>query len=68
MTLLFWVGTSYIVSMMIYLIGAWWWTVFIFAAIWAAVITLIVLDNKGKINVKKFFQDLGSKLKIKKNA
>ncbi len=68
MTLLFWIGTSYIVSMMIYLIGAWWWTVFIFAAIWAAVITLIVLDNKGKINVKKFFQDLGSKLKIKKNA
>lgn len=68
MTLLFWIGTSYIVSMMIYLIGAWWWTVFVFAAIWAAVITLIVLDNKGKINVKKFFQDLGSKLKIKKNA
>ncbi len=68
MTLLFWVGTSYVVSMMIYLIGAWWWTVFIFAAIWAAIITLIVLDNKGKIDVKKFFSDLGSKLKIKKNA
>ncbi len=68
MTLLFWFGTSYIVSMMIYLIGAWWWTVFIFAAIWAAVITLIVLDNKGKIDVKKFFRNLGSKLKIKKNA
>ena len=68
MTLLFWVGTSYVVSMMIYLIGAWWWTVFIFAAIWAAIITLIVLDNKGKIDVKKFFCDLGSKLKIKKNA
>ena len=68
MTLLFWIGTSYVVSMMIYLIGAWWWTVFIFAAIWAAIITLIVLDNKGKIDVKKFFSDLGSKLKIKKNA
>lgn len=68
MTLLFWVGTSYVVSMMIYLIGAWWWTVFIFAAIWAAIITLIVLDNKGKIDVKKFFGDLGAKLKIKKNA
>ncbi len=68
MTLLFWIGTSYIVSTMIYLIGTWWWTVFIFAAIWAAIITLIVLDNKGKIDVKKFFQDLGSKLKIKKNA
>ena len=68
MTLLFWIGTSYIVSMMIYLIGAWWWTCFIFAAIWAVIITLIVLDNKGKIDVKKFFQTLGSKLKIKKNA
>lgn len=68
LTLLFWVGTSYVVSMMIYLIGAWWWTVFIFAAIWAAIITLIVLDNKGKIDVKKFFGDLGAKLKIKKNA
>lgn len=68
MTLLFWIGTSYVVSMMIYLIGAWWWTVFIFAAIWAAIITLIVLDNKGKIDVRKFFSDLGSKLKIKKNA
>ena len=68
MTLLFWVGTSYVVSMMIYLISAWWWTVFIFAAIWAAIITLIVLDNKGKIDVKKFFGDLGAKLKIKKNA
>ena len=68
MTLLFWIATSYIVSMMIYLIGAWWWTCFIFAAIWAAIITLIVLDNKGKINMKKFFQDLAGKLKIKKNA
>lgn len=68
MTLLFWVGTSYIVSMMIYLIGAWWWTLFIFLAIWAVVITLIVLDNKGKINVKAFFEDVAGKLKIKKKA
>ncbi len=67
-TLLFWVATSYIVATMIYLIGAWWWTLFIFLAIWAVVITLIVLDNKGKINVKKFFEDLGGKLKIKKKA
>lgn len=68
MTLLFWVGTSYIVSMMIYLIGAWWWTLFIFLAIWAVIITLIVLDNKGKINVKAFFEDVAGKLKIKKKA
>ena len=52
-TLVFWVATSYIVSSMFYLIGEWWWTVFIFLALWAVVITLIVLYNKGKINVKK---------------
>ncbi|MBO4694439.1 MAG: ferrous iron transporter B [Clostridia bacterium] len=57
-TLLFWVATSYIVSTMIYLIGSWWWTVFIFAAVWACVITLIVLTNKGKMD--------WSKLKLKK--
>ncbi len=49
-TLLFWVGASYIVSTMIYLIGSWWWTLFIFLAVWAVVITLIVLTNKGKID------------------
>lgn len=52
-TLLFWVGTSYIVSTMIYLIGSWWWTLFIFLAVWAVVITLIVLTNKGKIDWSK---------------
>ena len=51
-TLLFWLGTSYAVSTVIYLIGSWWWTVFIFAAVWAAVITLIVLHNKGKLSIK----------------
>ena len=51
-TLLFWVATSYIVSMMVYLIGFKWWTVFIFLALWAVVITLIVLHNKGKIKFK----------------
>lgn len=58
MTLLFWVGTSYIVSMMIYLIGEFIWPVAIFVPIWAVVITLIVLTNKGKIDwtpVKAFF-------------
>ena len=51
-TLLFWVATSYIVSMMVYLIGFKWWTVFIFLALWAVVITLIILHNKGKIKFK----------------
>lgn len=45
-TLLFWVCTSYAVSTMIYLIGSWWWTVFIFAAVIAAAVTGIVFWNK----------------------
>ena len=45
-TLLFWLATSYIVSMMIYLIGSWWWTCFIFAVLIAASIAAIVLWNK----------------------
>ncbi|MDE6676999.1 MAG: hypothetical protein K2K12_04750, partial [Clostridia bacterium] len=45
-TLLFWVCTSYIVSAMIYVIGSWWWTCFIFAAAIAAAITGIFFWNK----------------------
>ncbi len=45
-TLLFWMATSYFVSMAIYLVGSWWWTVFIFAAIIAAAFTGIVVWNK----------------------
>ena len=59
-TLIFWILTSYIVATMIYLVGSWWWTVFIFAAVWACVITLIVLTNQGKID--------WSKLKINKKV
>ena len=50
-TLLFWIVTSYTVSMMIYLIGSWWWTLFIFLALWAAVISFILLYNKGIIKL-----------------
>ena len=32
-TLVFWLVTSYVVSMMIYFIGSWWWTSFIFAVV-----------------------------------
>ncbi|HIZ73497.1 MAG TPA: ferrous iron transporter B [Candidatus Gallimonas intestinavium] len=46
-TLLFWVATSYVVSMAVYLIGTWWWTVFLFAAVAAIVILSIVLYNKN---------------------
>lgn len=45
-TLLFWICTSYLVSMMIYLIGSWWWTCFIFAAVIAAVVVGIHFWNK----------------------
>lgn len=62
-TLLFWLATSYIVSTMIYLIGSWWWTLFIFLAIWAGIITLIVLNNKGILHVDEFFAKLKNKFK-----
>ena len=52
-TLIFWVLTSYIVASMVYVIGSWWWTSFIFAAAWAIVIALIVLNNKGKLHLIK---------------
>lgn len=45
-TLLFWLATSYIVGTMIYLIGSWWWTAFIFAGIAAATIAAIAANNR----------------------
>ena len=45
-TLVFWIAASYIVSVMIYTIGAWWWTCFIWAAVIASVVTFVVLRNK----------------------
>lgn len=63
-TLIFWIVTSYIVSMMIYLIGSWWWTVFIFLAVWAVAIAIIVLYNKGMLDLstpKAFFKKLFKK-------
>lgn len=68
MTLVFWIVTSYIVSMTIYLIGSWWWTLFIFLALWAVVITLIVLTNKGKINWKAIQDKLNLKKRKKTGA
>lgn len=65
-TLLFWVAVSYVVSMMIYLIGSWWWTIFIFVAIWAVVIVVLVLYNKGKLDltgVKSLFKKFMKKAK-----
>ncbi len=47
-TILFWVVTSYFVASMIYLVGTWWWTVFIFVAVIALAIVAIVFWNKNK--------------------
>ena len=63
-TLIFWIIVSYLVASMIYLIGEWWWTAFIWAAFWAAAITLIVLNYRGKIN----FEAIRSKLSVKRRA
>lgn len=48
-TLVFWIGTSYIVSFMLYMVLSWWWTSFIFALFIALVIFFIYLNNKYKI-------------------
>ena len=48
-TLLFWLTTSYFVSMAIYMIGTWWWTSFIFLTLFVVAVILIVLNNKGKL-------------------
>ncbi|MGN1295895.1 MAG: nucleoside recognition domain-containing protein, partial [Bacilli bacterium] len=45
-TLVFWLVTSYIVSMMIYMIGTWWWTAFIFVALFAIAILGISYYNR----------------------
>ncbi len=48
-TLFFWIAASYIVGTMVYTIGSWWWTCFIWAAVIAGVVAIIVLRNKGKL-------------------
>lgn len=45
-TLVFWLVTSYIVSMMIYVIGSWWWTAFIFAGL--AVLAVLIINYYNK--------------------
>ena len=50
-TLVFWLAASYITGCIIYTVGSWWWTLFIWAAVVAAVTTLIVFYNKGKIKL-----------------
>ena len=54
-TLLFWVFTSYLVSTIVYTVGEWWWTAFIWVA--AAVCTgvAIAIHNK-KADAKKLLK------------
>ena len=47
-TLVFWLVTSYIVSMAIYLIGTWWWTSFIFAGLFVIAVVGIIFYNKSR--------------------
>lgn len=53
MTLLFWIVTSYVVGAAVYTVGSWWWTLFIWLAVIAGAIALIVLWNKGKIKLRR---------------
>ena len=47
-TLVFWLVTSYLVSMAIFMIGSWWWTSFIFLALAIASVFLIrYFNNKA---------------------
>ena len=52
LAILFWILTSYFVSMMIYLVGTYWWTVFIFALVIA-----IIIVGAHFINKKRFAKD-----------
>ena len=53
-TLVFWICTSYIVGTIIYLVGSWWWTIFIVLAVVAMVVAGIILFNlKGRKKIKK---------------
>ena len=47
-TLVFWLVTSYIVGTTVYLVGSWWWTVFIFLALAAAAVCGIVMFNRKR--------------------
>ena len=55
-TLLFWLVTSYLAACAFYTIGSWWWTCFIWLAVAAIAVTLIVLRNTGKFDICKTFR------------
>ncbi len=51
-TLVFWIFASYVISSVIYTVGTWWWTLFIWLAIFSTVGVIIKLRNKGLKKVK----------------
>ncbi len=50
-TIAFWLLTSYIVSAVVYTVGSWWWTLFIWIGALVAVSIIIKLINKKKQKV-----------------
>ena len=46
-TIIFWLATSYIASAIVFVVGTWWWTCFIFLAAAAGIGYLIYLYNKS---------------------
>lgn len=57
-TIVFWLVTSYLVASVVYIVGEWWWTLFIFASVVAILIIALNYYNK---NPKMF-----EKLRFKK--
>lgn len=56
-TLAFWLATSYLVSMMVYMIGTWWWTAFIFLAIIIiAILAIVIYNQRSKIKIEARLQ------------
>ncbi|MCH5162219.1 MAG: ferrous iron transporter B [Clostridiales bacterium] len=55
-TVLFWLSSSYIISAMVYTIGAFVWPLAVWIAAIAAVTALIVLRNTGKFDITKIFK------------
>ena len=45
-TILFWLLTSYVVSAIVFVVGTWWWTVFIVCGLFALLMWFIIRKNK----------------------
>ena len=51
-TILFWVFTSYLVSTIVYTVGQWWWTAFIWLAL-AVCVALVISQVNKRADKKK---------------